>query len=212
MKPKILDISRPLGPHTPAYPGDTAFSISWPAPHGAGAAAVSAIVLSPHLGTHVDAPLHLTAGGLDAASLPLHIFVGPCTVIDLAPGVEFADTATLPTLLRPSTERVLLRTRAWPPGSPLPTRHPAPTPALIDHLADHGVMLIGVDTPSVDAPGDHTLPVHRRCLARGVAVLEGLDLSTAAPGRYTLLAAPLRLEGVEASPVRALLLPSGACF
>lgn len=208
----ILDISRTLGEGTPAYPGDTPLSISWTTPHGQAAAAISALTLSPHLGTHVDAPLHLNASGADAAGLRLQTFVGPCWVIGVPAGVSEIDRESVPILDDPPAARILLRTASWPTGSRLPETHPAPTPGLIDHLADRGVVLVGVDTPSVDPPNRPDLPAHHRCLARAMAILEGLDLSTAAPGPATLVAAPLKLVGIEASPVRAFLIPATSRF
>lgn len=210
MRPFILDISRRLGSDTPTYPGDANLRITWTTAHGDGPAAVSAVTLSPHLGTHVDAPLHLKAGAADAAALPLSVFVGPCRVVDVSAAGRAITAGAVPDLREPISTRILLQTGAWPPGTSLPDRHPAPTPELIDHLADCGVVLLGVDTPSVDSPCNEDLPVHRRCVARGLAILEGLDLASAAPGSYTLVAAPLPLAGVEASPVRAFLLPAGA--
>ena len=77
----------------------------------------------------------------------------------------------------------------------------------MDFLARAGVILVGLDTPSVDSPDATDLLAHRRCAAQTVLILEGLDLANVLPGSYTLVAAPLRMPGVEASPIRALLLP-----
>ena len=78
-------------------------------------------------------------------------------------------------------------------------------PELIDHLASHGVRLVGVDTPSVDMFDSKDLPAHNRCLAHGIAILEGLVLNEVPPDEYELIALPLKLEGFDASPVRAVL-------
>jgi arylformamidase len=58
----------------------------------------------------------------------------------------------------------------------------------------------------MDAFDSKELPSHKRLAARGVAILEGLDLSRVAPGVYDLVALPLRLVGADASPVRAVLI------
>lgn len=208
MTAHLVDISRPLGEATPAYPGDTLLHVFWPTVEPPPPAVVSALTLSPHLATHVDAPLHLDPAGADAATLGLSAFFGPCLVVAVPEGRLEIEPDTVPDLAGTIPPRVLLRTGSWPVGTGIPESHPAPTPALIDHLADRGVVLLGVDTPSVDAPADPLLPVHRRCLDRGIAIVEGLDLAPAAPGLYTLVALPLRLVGVEASPVRAVLLPN----
>ena len=72
-------------------------------------------------------------------------------------------------------------------------------------LLESGVMLIGLDTPSID-PADSTLLLsHRVALQGGISIIENLDLSQVEAGDYELIALPLQLEGGEASPVRAVL-------
>lgn len=210
MTPRIIDISRPLGPSTPVWAGDTPFTLGWTSPPGASATAVSWFRLSPHIGTHVDAPLHFDPAGSDVAAVPLGVCVGPCEVVALPGQARAIAPDDLPPGWRPATPRVLFATGSWPAGSPVPAAFAALTPALVDSLADAGVVAIGVDSPSVDPAGSETFDAHHRCRARGVLIIEGLDLTGVAPGSYTLVAAPLRIEGAEASPVRALLLAEEA--
>jgi arylformamidase len=101
--------------------------------------------------------------------------------------------------------RLLVRTYAdaRPQGFDEHLRHL--TPELADWLADRGVVLVGLDSDSMDAFDSKELPSHRRLAARGVAILEGIDLSAVEPGVYDLVALPLRLVGADASPVRAVL-------
>ena len=66
--------------------------------------------------------------------------------------------------------------------------------------------LVGIDTPSIDPQESEDLPAHRAAADHDIAILEGLVLEHVAPGRYTLAAFPLRLEGADASPVRAVLI------
>ena len=73
-------------------------------------------------------------------------------------------------------------------------------------LADAGVKLVGIDTPSIDLCHDKELLSHSRIAAHDMAILEGIVLSDVEPGQYTLVALPLPLEGADASPVRAVLL------
>jgi arylformamidase len=103
---------------------------------------------------------------------------------------------------------VLFATWTWGLEAPIPPTFASLAPRLVDSLARSGVILVGIDTPSVDDPTAVELPAHRRCVAQSIAILEGLDFSGVIPGTYTLVAAPLRLPGVEASPVRAFLLPA----
>ena len=205
---RVIDITRPLTWSSPAWPGDEPFTCGWASPPGRSAAAVSWMRLSPHVGTHIDAPLHLDPDGRDVASVPLLTCIGRCEVVRLAGHDRPIELADLPRGWNPSTPRVLFATGSWPAGTPIPARFASLAPAFVDFLARAGVALVGLDTPSVDAPDAADLPAHRRCVERNVLVLECLDLAHAEPGTYTLLAVPLPLVGLEASPVRALLLPA----
>jgi arylformamidase len=202
---RILDITRPLGEATPAWPGDAAFTRRWTSAHDSGSA-VTCLTFSPHLGTHLDAPLHLAADGVDAAGVPLEACFGPCQVLDVGSEPGPIDRRRLPAGWAPRRPRLLFSSGAWPVGTPLPQAFPGLTADFVSWLAAAGVVVVGVDTPSVDEPTAGDLPAHRRCLQCGVLILEGLDLSATPPGDYTLVALPLRLVGVEASPVRAVLL------
>ncbi len=202
----IIDITRSVGAATPTWPGDEPFSLRWTNPPGIGEAAVSSLRLSPHLGTHLDAPLHLDPGGSDVARLPLAVCVGPCEVVAIRGLARPISRRDLPPGWTPSAQRVLFATGTWPAGAAIPDAFASLDPRLVDLLAVSGAVLVGVDTPSVDEPAAADLTAHRRCLEHGIAILEGLDLAGVAAGTYDLVAAPLRLEGVEASPVRAFLL------
>ena len=70
---------------------------------------------------------------------------------------------------------------------------------------DAGISLVGIDDISI-AFGQQEAEVHRCLLQAGVVILEGLNLSDVEPGEYFLVALPLPIPGVEASPVRAVLL------
>lgn len=209
MKRRIWDISAPLGTATPVYPGDAPFAIEWTARIAAGDSAnVSVVRLSPHTGTHVDAPLHLEDDGADVASLALDAFVGRCRVVDVTAegrgsrepiGREEALAA-----LDAPPERVLFRTRRERPSGWTAEFRPI-SPELAAELPELGVRLVGTDAPSVDAEADADLPAHRLLVGGGTVIVENLDLSEVPAGEYELIALPLRLEGLDASPVRAVL-------
>jgi arylformamidase len=101
---------------------------------------------------------------------------------------------------------VLLRTGTFLDPERFDTDFASLSPELVEHLADLGVVLVGIDTPSVDPFSSKQLESHQALFRRDVAVLEGLVLEQAPPGPYTLVALPLRLVGFDASPVRAALI------
>lgn len=203
---RIIDISRPLSPATAAWPGDRTFELEWTATHARDCVAVSALTMSSHLGTHLDAPRHVDPRGPSVDQVPLDVCMGHCQVVAL-PGHRGAiERAVLPPKWRPEAPWLLFATGSWPLGQAIPEAFAHLAPAFVDELADSGVVLVGVDTPSVDAADSSALPSHRRCSDRGVLILEGLMLDRVAPGMYTLLALPLAIVGGEASPVRAALL------
>ena len=112
---------------------------------------------------------------------------------DLA-GVDLAETP-----------RVLLRTGCAPDRTVFPDPLTCLTPELVDFLAERGVVLIGIDSPSVDRFDSKDLPSHHALARHGIANLEGLALDGVPAGRYELIALPLKLRGRDGSPVRAVL-------
>jgi arylformamidase len=206
---RLHDISRPIRRGIPVWPGDTDFDFRFVARIRDGAAVnVGRVEMSVHTGAHVDAPLHFDDAGLDAASVPIERYVGPCVVADVRPSARGIRPADLPAALDAearATRRVLLRSYARrPDGFDEGMAHA--TPELADWLAERGVCLLGIDTDSMDAFESKELPAHRRLNQHDIAILEGIDLGRIEPGRYELVALPLRIEGADGSPVRAVLI------
>jgi arylformamidase len=206
-----LDLSRPVAAGVPVWPGDTAYDYRMVARIRDGAAVnVGAVTMSVHTGAHADAPLHFDDAGADVASVALSKYVGPCVVARVRPRAKGILPSDLPrgtdARLR-RAPRLLLRTYEERPAA-FDEGMAHLTPELADHLAGLGVVLVGLDTDSMDAFDSKDLPSHRRLASSGIAILEGLDLSRARPGVHFLVALPLRLVGADASPVRAVLLPA----
>jgi arylformamidase len=204
----IRDISILLGRQTPEWPGDTPFDCRWTWRIADGASVnVSAIGGSPHVGTHADAPLHVRDGGQAAHELPLDAFVGAATVVDvrgLSGEIELEALGIAPA--RIAGGRLLLRTGCSIAHGGFPGDWPVLSEACLRALrVDAGLRLLGVDAPSVDSRESKTLTNHHLVFDGGAYVLENLDLDDVAAGDYELIAAPLRLDGADASPVRALL-------
>ncbi|GAB3363326.1 MULTISPECIES: arylformamidase [Giesbergeria] len=202
---QLWDISAPVHPGSPVYPGDVPYSQQWCATLSADCPVnLSAMTLSPHVGTHADAPLHYAANGVAVGLLALEPFIGPCRVIHAmhcGPLIEWHHLAHALTALPP---RVLVRT--YPQA---PTQWDAAltafAPETLERLADAGVVLVGTDSASIDPADSTQLPGHQVLYRRQLRVLENLVLDAVSEGDYELIALPLRLIGADASPVRAVL-------
>lgn len=202
----LWDISPPVHAGSPVFPGDTAYSQQWCATIGPGCPVnVSAITLSPHVGAHADAPLHYDDDGASIGAVALDAFLGPCRVvhaIGCGPLITWAHIAHAVNSTLPP--RVLVRTYARAPAD-WDDQLSAYAPDTIERLADLGVVLIGIDTASIDPADSKTLDSHQVIRRRNLRVLENLVLDEVPEGDYELIALPLKLTTADASPVRAVL-------
>jgi len=207
---RIHDISQPLGTDTPVWPGDQPVRLDWTMARGHGDSVnVAALTLSVHAGTHVDGPRHCDDAGARPAELDLATFLGPALVVD-GRGRDSLDLDAVHGIDLAHTERILFRTRETADPDVFPVRFAAITPGLAHRLGDAGIRLVGTDAPSVDPFDSKTLTAHRALAEGGVAILENLVLDGIGPGRYTLVALPLRIVEADSSPVRAVLLEDEA--
>ena len=206
--PSLYDISPPLGPATPLYPGDEPFALRWLARIGPGSPInLGALTVSPHSGAHADAPLHYAAGAPAIDQVDLSAYLGPCRVlhtIGVGPLVTVAALRAAGAATADLPPRVLLRTcerasTVWDPN------FTAIDPAALSWLAERGVRLVGIDTPSVDPADSTALDAHQALHRHDLRVLENLVLDAVPAGDYELIALPLKLVGACASPVRAVL-------
>ena len=203
---RIWDISPPVNAASPVFPGDAPFTLQWAARIGPGCPVnISTLTLSPHTGAHADAPLHYDDEGAAIGEVALEPYLGRCRVvhaIGCGPLVEWAHIAHALHELPP---RVLVRTYAQMPQSRFDSALPAVAPDTVSRLADLGVLLIGIDSASIDPADSKLLPSHQRIRQRGLRVLENLLLDAVPEGDYELIALPLKLVTACASPVRAVL-------
>jgi arylformamidase len=204
---RIYDITIPVHDGLAVWPGDTPyhFQLGWKMRDG-DSVNVGAVTMSCHTGTHADAPFHFLPEGDGIGALDVAPFVGPAFVVDVTGrsviSVEDIDRHGLDFYNLP---RLLLKTGGWTDYTQFPETIPIIAPDVPDYLAEQGVILLGVDVPSVDAIDSKTLPNHHALAAAGIAILESLDLRHVPPDAYELSALPLRLMGADGSPVRAVL-------
>ena len=202
---KIWDISPTLSPSIPVWPGDTAYTAEATWQIGPDCPVrVSKMTLSTHTGAHCDAPSHYDPQGPAIDAVSLDPYLGPCRVIEcieagivMPSHVEHRLTGIPP--------RVLLRTYAKAPQTQWDNEFSAVAPETIALFAQHGVQLIGIDTPSLDPQESKTMNAHHAVRKHKMAILEGIVLDDVPTGDYELIALPLKLAGLDASPVRAVL-------
>jgi arylformamidase len=180
---RIYDVTRALTPGIWVWPGDREFERSFTWQMAAGASCnVGQVTLSCHTGTHMDAPYHFAPEGHTADRIPLEHCVGPCEVLPLA------------RLAESTAERVLVKAAGG-----------VPTVAALEGLR-RPLKLFGTDFHSVDPMDSNTLEAHRCLWRMGAVILEELELAAVPDGRYELIALPLKLAGMDAAPVRAVLI------
>lgn len=185
--PRLYDLTHPLGPDAPVYPGDPPVRVEGGAVLAERGYRTSVLRFGTHAGTHVDAPAHLLPDGPTVDRISLEVWVGPALLADVAQ-FEAQDPA--------GVERVLLAGCSG--GLP---------PAWAERLARGGVRLVGVDSPSVDDISAPDLPVHRLLLASGAVLVENLRMAGVPRGWGTLYCLPLAVAGGDGAPARVLWKP-----
>jgi arylformamidase len=201
----LIDISRPIHTGMPVWPGDvpTQFDLT-SLDVGGSAINVGQLRASLHAGTHADAPYHYDNQGEPIDRVPLHRYVGPAHVVD-ARGCSLLSRELLSGLRLGEAPRVLFRTDAWRNPALFPEDWPLLDPELPAWLGAQGVLLLGLDIPSVDAIRSKDLPCHHALHRAGVAIVENLDLRGVEPGVYEFIGLPLRVAAGDAAPLRAIL-------
>ena len=203
MQKEIIDITLPLSENTPPFPGDPPLRIQKLFDFSNGDdLRLSAISLSAHLGTHLDAPLHFDVGGISIDQIDPDILIGEALVVELLTD-DIIPPQALEPFLSPFCERILIKTSRALHLFPRPTAFLSADTA--EMLVASGVRLIGIDSPSVDYTADTDAPVHKILLNSGILIVENLVLNTVEQMIAELICLPLKIIGIEGSPVRAVL-------
>ncbi len=202
----VIDISPSLCVGMGVFPGDAAFAVSQTFTIGPDCPVnVAGFSMSTHCGAHVDAPLHYDPAGASIDMLDLGDFIGPARVIDARGSGPLCGYEQIASALDGAPPRLLFKLMdrtdvlAWPSG------FRALAPQAVERLALRGTRLIGVDVPSIDPETSKSLPSHMVCRQYDLRIVENLALADVMPGDYELIALPLKLRGLDAAPVRAVL-------
>jgi arylformamidase len=206
---KFYDISLPIHPGLPVWPGDPSIVVTREASISEGSDAnVSSIACGVHVGTHVDAPLHFIEGGDAVDRLDLNTLIGRVHVLDCR-GVKTITADLLESrAITKRARRLIFKTD----NSQLWQEQPrdffedfvAVQADAAEWLVARGVRLVGIDYLSI-APYHAGVPTHKILLGAGIVVIEGLNLHGVPPGRYNLICLPLHLKGSDGAPARVIL-------
>lgn len=210
---KIIDISPELSSNTAVFPGDQPYvrkvSLDFSKGHNL---LLSSIETSLHIGAHVDAPNHYSSKGEGIAQVSLSRYMGLVQVIEMKKArgsrIEASDIAHIEI----KAPRVLFKTSSFPNPNLWNNDFVSLSASLIKDLSQRSVVLVGIDTPSVDLADDKILEAHNEIFKNKMSILEGIVLDQVSEGLYTLLAIPLKLKDADASPVRAVLIEKDLGF
>jgi arylformamidase len=205
---RIYDVSVPIRSGGLVYPGNPEIDITLQQAVARGAGAnVSAIKFGSHTGTHADAARHFFDDGQTVDKIPLDRLIGPALLIGFADDVRAIGAADLAQHDLGGKKRILLRTRnsALLSNREFAADYTYLAPDGAQYLVDNNVELVGIDYLSIEQFHSGHHQTHRILLERSVVIVEGLDLSAPPPGEYQLICLPLRIEGCDGAPARAVL-------
>jgi arylformamidase len=206
---RIYDISVPIRSGGLVYPGNPEIEITLQQAVAKGAGAnVSFVRFGSHTGTHADAARHFFDDGQTVDKIPLERLIGPALLLSFPDDLRSVSAADLSNHDLKGRKRVLICTRnsALLSQKEFVRDYTYLAPDGAQYLVDNGVELVGVDYLSIEQFHSGHHKTHRILLERSVVILEGLDLSVPAPGEYELICLPLRIEGCDGAPARALLI------
>ncbi len=203
---EFYDISPLVSSRTAVFPGDQVFerNVSMSFQNG-DHLELSSIKTTLHMGAHIDAHSHFHPKGKTISEKDISRYLGPCQVVSVEqenPSPISLNDFDIESITKP---RVLFKTGTFPAPEVWVDSFSSVAPETVRALSKKGVFLIGIDTPSVDPSDSKTLDGHHSFYNHDICNLEGVTLDKVSDGHYMLSCFPLKIEGAEASPVRAIL-------
>lgn len=205
MNKEWIDITQTISTRIATWPGDTLFEYELTATKDDGGAAnVGTITASLHTGTHADAPFHYVSEGKTLDMLDVNMYIGRAKVVSVV-GAREIGREELEGFDLTGVERLLLKTTNTASPEKFPDRINTLKENIGPFLKEKGIYLIGTDQPSVDGIESKELLAHHSLFNNDVFIIENLLLEKVEPGDYDLIALPLKIEGADGSPIRAVL-------
>ena len=153
---------------------------------------MSKIKFCNHAGTHIDTPKHFFDDGNTITDYQMNRFYGNCTVVEAKHPLTGED---MEKILPFCCKKILFKGV----GEGILTL------SAVFVMGEYDVEMVGTENASI-AYESEEYAVHRELALKDILIIENLDLSQIATGSYILAALPLKIEGAEAAPTRAILL------
>jgi arylformamidase len=205
---KTIDLTHTISNEMPVYPGDEPPRIKTVTSIETDGFRDSRILLSSHTGTHVDAPAHILLNSSTLDRIPLDCFIGECSVIDLTavtnPAIHLADLESHEFLFQ-NSEFIFLHTgwsRFWGQDNYF-RGFPVLSIEAALWIRSFKLKGLGIDNPSVDEAGSTDFPIHKILLERMLIIENLANLEKLPETGFIFSCFPLKLDGVDGSPVRA---------
>jgi arylformamidase len=209
---KIIDISLPINNQTVVYPNNPAVLIETVAKIPENSSRLSKISFGSHTATHIDAPSHTIQDGENIETYSLENFIGPAKVFDfsyLNPGelIKISDfEKEAENLSVEAGDRILVKTSNSNRGFvEFYNDFVALDGDCADWLAEKNILLFGIDYLSIKQRGSSDNRAHNSLLNKKIPIVEGLNLKEVSAGKYQLFCPPLKLDGLDGAPARAVL-------
>jgi arylformamidase len=210
MPEKFIDISVAINESLPVWPSDPAVTMPPQSRIADGAGAnITRLGIGTHTGTHVDAEWHFIEDGQRLEALTPDRLIGPCYVADLSHCTTHISAEDLARADIPEdTRRVILKTANSDLWTTSPNQFQKGFIGIAvdgaQWIVEQGFDFVGIDYHSVE-PYKAGGATHRTILGAGLIILETVDLRGVEPGHYTLYCLPLRIDGFDGAPCRAVL-------
>ncbi len=197
---KLIDLSVSLNEKTPIYPGDPKTEIKQGGILAKDGYEDHYVCVGTHVGTHIDAPAHMVAGGKTLDQVPLEQFFGKGIYIQVQKSFDLEAIKKIPIA---KGNIVLFHTGMSDAyhESAYYEKYPPLSEEIAHYLMSKKIKMVGVDMCSVDYP---PFPVHRILLGAGVLIIENLtNLSSLAGKEFVVHAFPVKLQ-LDGAPVRVV--------
>ncbi|WP_027622534.1 cyclase family protein [Acetivibrio clariflavus] len=204
---RIIDISGTINNRTTLWPGDEGITLDRIKNMESGDACnLSVLHIGTHTSTHVDAPLHFITRGSDISSVNLNKFIGFAKVFNISAQdcIKASDLSRLDINIG---DIVLFKTRnsSLDMNGLFHKEFVYLDESAARFLVDKKVATVGIDYLSVENFYADNAVTHKLLLQNEIGIIEGLRLNDVQEGEYFLSCVPLKIEGADGSPVRAVL-------